>query len=97
VEETLLLCRPKDAALLDPRLSYKVRQVSDTRFEVELSCENPAFFVVLDAGSVRGRFCDDCFTLCGTRTVAFDCDEAVTLSEFESALKVYDLYSWCRY
>ena len=97
VEETLLLCRPKDAALLDPRLSYKVRQVSDTRFEVELSCENPAFFVVLDAGSVRGRFSDNCFTLCGTRTVGFECHDDVTLSEFKSALKVYDLHSWCEY
>lgn len=97
VEETLLLSRPKDALLMDPALSYEVSQVSGSEFDVTVSCENPAFDVVLDAGSARGRFEDNCFTLNGNRTVRFFCDGEVTYDEFVSGLRVYDLYSCCEY
>ena len=98
VEETLLLCRPKDAALQDPHLTYTVKEASvPGQFEVELSCDNPAFFVVLDAGALRGRFDDNCFTLNGTRTVRFHCTDEVSSDDFRQALRVYDLHSWCEY
>ncbi|MBP5162789.1 MAG: glycoside hydrolase family 2 protein, partial [Spirochaetales bacterium] len=96
-EETLLLCRPKDASLMDPALTYDVTQVSGSEFDVTVSCENPAFNVVLDAGPARGRFEDNCFTLNGRRTVRFFCDGEMTFDEFVSGLRVYDLYSCCEY
>lgn len=97
VEETLLLSRPKDAHLLDPELTYEVSRESDCEFDVTVSCANPAFNVVLDAGSVRGRFQDNCFTLNGRRTVRFLSDEEVSIDEFVSGLRIYDLYSCCEY
>ena len=98
MEETLLLCRPKDATLLDPALSYEVSETDTTGvFEVTVSCENPAFNVVLDAGSVKGRFEDNCFTLNGRRTVRFFCDDDISLKDYNDELKVYDLYSMCEY
>ena len=98
IEETLLLCRPKDAALQDPYLSFTVKEASvPGQFDVELSCDNPAFFVVLDAGALRGRFEDNCFTLNGTRTVRFHSTDEVSSDDFKAALRVYDLHSWCEY
>ena len=98
LEETLILCRPKDARLQDSELSFEVSETDNQGvFEVTVSCENPAFNVVLDAGSVKGRFEDNCFTLNGRRTIRFYCDDDISLKEYTGELKVYDLYSMCEY
>lgn len=92
LEETLLLCRPKDASLLDPSLSFSVTEGKGC-FNVEISTDHPAFYVVPDAGDIKGTFSDCLFTLNGKRTVTFNLREEVSLSEFVSKLRVYDLYS----
>ena len=92
LEETLLLCRPKDASLLDPSLSFSVTEGNGC-FNVEISTDHPAFYVVPDAGDIKGTFSDCLFTLNGKRTVTFNLREEVSLSEFVSKLRVYDLYS----
>ena len=92
LEETLLLSRPKDAKILDPSLSFSVTEGKGC-FNVEISTDHPAFYVVPDAGDIKGTFSDCLFTLNGKRTVTFNLREEVTLSEFVSKLRVYDLYS----
>ena len=91
-EETLLLCRPKDAKIENPSLSFSVSEGKGC-FNVEICTEHPAFYVVPDAGDIKGTFSDCLFTLNGKRTVTFNLREDVTLSEFVSKLKVFYLYS----
>ncbi len=92
LEETLLLCRPKDAAILEPGLSFEVRR-KGTGFAVDIFTEKPAFYIVLDAGSIKGLFDDNLFSLNGRRTIMFKPEEDVDLEAFKMKLKVYDLYS----
>lgn len=92
IEETLLLSRPKDAEILDPELRYSVSEDGGC-FSVKIRTENPAFYVVPDAGSIKGRFDDCLFTLNGERTVKFTPENKVSLEEFKASLKVYDLFS----
>ena len=95
-EETLLLTRPKAASLEDPKLVVESVSKTDDGFDVLLSCDKPAFFIVLDAGAIRGRFSDNLFSLNGKRTIHFECYESdVYISErdFVETLKVFDLYS----
>ena len=107
VEETLLLCRPKDAFIMDPGLKFSVCECASEceagssdirrRFSVEISTDRPAFYVVPDAGNINEVFSDCLFSLNGRRTVVFNSKEDVTVEEFASGLKVYDLYGSCRY
>ena len=92
VEETLLLSRPKDAGIVDPGLGYEVSEKGDV-FLITVRAEKPAFYVVPDAGPIRGRFDDCLFTLMGERTLVFTPYENVQLEDFRANLKVYDLYS----
>lgn len=93
VESTLLLCRPKDALIRDPDLRIdSIKEVSGG-FDVEISSSRPAFYVMLDASSVCGRFDDDFFTLNGRRVVHFYCNEDVSLKDFSSSLCIRNLYS----
>ena len=63
-------------------------------FDVTISCERPAFFVVLDAGDIKGRFEDNMFSLNGTKTIRFEChEEGVSEKKFSETLGIYDLYS----
>ena len=96
MEETLLLCRPKEAGIRDPELKFGVSESMEGEnrvFSIEISTERPAFYIVPDAGDIRGRFSDSLFSLNGRRTILFSCFEDVDLEEFVSKLKVYDLYS----
>ena len=96
LEETLLLCRPKDAKLLDPDLSFDVYESEDGKgYEVKVETQNPAFYIVLDASDIRGVFSDNDFSLNGKRTIGFRCYEDIGLDELRSKLKVHDLYSSC--
>lgn len=92
-ESVLLLSRPKDSRIKDPGLGIVSVKKKDSGFDVVLSSDRPAFYVTLDASSIRGRFDDNFFALNGRRTVHFDCYEDVTEKEFSSALCVRDLYS----
>ena len=96
VESSLLLTRPKDARIEDPHLSVVSVEKTASGFDVKLSCERPAFYVVPDAGDIRGKFSDSYFTLNGERVIHFHCNgEDVAAEEFASALRVFDLYSSC--
>ncbi len=95
-EETLLLTRPKAAKLENPNLVVESVSKTDEGFDVLLSCDKPAFFIVLDAGAIRGLFSDNLFSLNGKRTIHFDCygsDVYISERDFVETLKVFDLYS----
>ena len=94
-EASLLLCRPKDARIGNPGLSVVSVEKTEEGFDVKLSCQKPAFYVVPDAGSIRGKFTDSYFTLNGERVISFFSKEDVTAEEFAASLRVYDLYSSC--
>ena len=95
-ESSLLLCRPKDARIENPHLSVVSVEKTEGGFDVMISCDRPAFYVVPDAGNIRGKFSDSYFTLNGERVIHFYCnDEDVTAGEFAAALRVFDLYSSC--
>ena len=94
-EASLLLCRPKDARIGNPGLSVVSVDKTGYGFDVKISCEKPAFYVVPDAGSIRGKFTDSYFTLNGERVINFFSKGDVTAEEFAASLRVYDLYSSC--
>lgn len=93
-EEALLLTRPKAARIEDSGLSIESVSKVHNGFDVTISCERPAFFVVLDAGDIKGRFEDNMFSLNGTKTIRFEChEEGVSEKKFSETLGIYDLYS----
>lgn len=93
-QEVLLLARPKKIELSNPKITIEKVQKRENSFDVLISSKAPAFFVVLDAGDIEGKFSDNCFYLCGEKTINFDCcDPTVKIDEFTKKLVVYDLYS----
>lgn len=93
-EEALILTRPKRAELANPGISIDSIKKEGKYFTVRISSKFPAFFVVLDAGDIKGTFDDNCFYLFGEKTIVFDCCDPTTEgSEFTEKLVVYDLYS----
>lgn len=93
-QEVLLLARPKKIELSNPKITIEKVQKRENSFDVLISSKAPAFFVVLDVGDIEGKFNDNCFYLCGEKTINFDCcDPTVKIDEFTKKLVVYDLYS----
>lgn len=93
-EETLLLARPKATRIENPNLEIKSVSKTSTGFDVLISCERPAFFIVLDSGDIKGHFDDNLFSLNGSRTIKFESlVPSISEKDFASKLKVYDLYS----
>jgi beta-mannosidase len=92
-ENCLFLDRPKKCSLLDPRLQLTVAKAHEG-FSVTVSCLAPAFFVSLDAGSLKGKFSDNFFDIRPTaqKVVVFKTKEKLTIKQFKDSLAVYDLY-----
>ena len=68
-------------------------------FQIEVSCSRPAFWVSLDANSIKGQFSDNMFSIRPTaqKVVTFTPEsDDITLEEFEKNLSIYDLY-WAGY
>lgn len=88
LETTLLPLEEKRCPLEDPRIKSTVRK-TENGYEVDLECSRPAFNVVLDEGSARGRFSDNNFALRPGKvlTIAFETKDEL------KALKIWDLYS----
>jgi len=97
IEDVMLLDRPKRCALLDPMLDLQVEKAQGG-FSVTLSSKAPAFEVALDAGSLKGFFSDNLFSVSPTaqKMVIFKTREKITLEEFKKSLKVFDLYGSSR-
>lgn len=93
LEMSLFLVNPKDADVQDSQLKITGITKAEDGFDVTLQCEKPSFFVMLDAGSTKGRFEDNFFTLCGSKTVKFISKQKITLTDFKKNLSVYDLFS----
>jgi len=63
VEYTLLLDKPKDVALEDPKLCItQVRKQKDGSFEVSIAAQKPAFFVMVSSPYL-GTFSDNLLTV----------------------------------
>ncbi|NBK23834.1 MAG: glycoside hydrolase family 2 protein, partial [Spirochaetia bacterium] len=97
IEDVMLLDRPKRCDLLDPSLDLQVEKAQGG-FSVTLSCKAPAFEVALDAGSLKGTFSDNLFSVRPTaqKMVIFKTREKITLETFRKSLKVFDLYGSSR-
>lgn len=93
-EDLVLLEEPKRCHVLSPQLNVEVRK-NGRSFTCEISCKYPAFYVYLDAGQMKGTFTENLFSIRPTaqKVVSFIPDEEISLDEFRSALKIYDL-SW---
>ena len=93
-EDLVLLEEPKRCHMLSPQLNVEVRK-NGRSFTCEVSCKYPAFYVYLDAGRLKGTFTENLFSIRPTaqKVVSFIPDEEISLDEFRSALKIYDL-SW---
>ena len=97
-ESVIFLTEPKKCALEDPQLKTQIRKVGKG-FQIEVSCSRPAFWVSLDANSIKGQFSDNMFSIRPTaqKVVTFTPEsDDITLEEFEKNLSIYDLY-WAGY
>nr|MBP7480024.1 hypothetical protein [Spirochaetaceae bacterium] len=87
----------KHCELLEPEISYELAE-KETKtgrvFEIVLNAKNPAFFVGLDAGSSKGVFSDNLFTLLPSKKckIVFTPEnKKVTFSKFKKEFTVYNL------
>lgn len=92
-ENCLFLDRPKKCSLVDPKLKLTVTKAHEG-FAVTVSCLAPAFFVSLDAGSLKGTFTDNFFDIRPTaqKVVVFRTKEKLSIKQFRDNLVAYDLY-----
>ena len=93
LESVLMMEKPKNSGLC--RSDVKIEKTEKTQggFSVTVSSKKPAFNVMLDAGNLEGVFTDNNFFLNGRKTVVFETESDMTVSDFKKELKVYDLYS----
>ena len=97
-ERNLLLTDFRSARLEDPRLTYECIKAGGRMISIRLRAEKPAFYVTLDAGSIKGIFSDNMISVrpSAEKSVIFRSDDEVSLDDFIASLKVYDLYSAMR-
>ena len=94
-ERNLLLTDYRSARLEDPKLRHECVKTGLRMISIRLKAEKPAFYVTLDAGSIKGIFSDNMISVrpSAEKTVIFRSDEEVSLDDFMASLRVYDLYS----
>ena len=63
-------------------------------FLCTVSCTCPAFLVCLDAGSLKGFFSENLFSIRPTaqKLVTFFSEEDISIEEFKASLTTFDLY-----
>jgi len=92
-ESLIWLDKPKRCRLEKPKLSISVAKTGKN-FSIEVGCKRPAFYVMLDAGDLKGYFIDNLFNIRPTaqHIASFVSEEPISMEEFMRNLKVYDLY-----
>ncbi|PKF62006.1 beta-mannosidase [Psychromonas sp. psych-6C06] len=90
IDNTYFPAKAKQCRFVDPRLTVQVLQ-GELGVEVQLTTQNPAFFVHLEYQG-KGRFSDSSFTLLAgeTRIIHYLGDASV--EEVKAGLTIYDLY-----
>lgn len=93
-EDLVFLDEPKRCRLEDPWLKVDVRKATGRGILCEVSCERPAFGVMLDSGDARGVFTDNFFDIRPTaqKQVVFAPEDDISPEDFAKKLKVMDLY-----
>ncbi len=94
-EKTILLEKTKTLALENPKISMRIEEIDDTKYNICLKCEKPAFFVALDQGGLRGEFSDNLLSLRPTseKNIIFRSEENVSIERLMNTIKIYSLYS----
>ena len=94
-ERTLFLDKPKCTSMENPGLKYDLKRIDDSTIEVKVSVDHPAFWVMLDAGELDGRFDDNFVSIRQThaRTFTFMGNRKISFREFSRKLRIYDLYN----
>ena len=87
----------KHCDLLNPEISYELTE-KETKtgrfFEIVLNAKNPAFFVGLDAGSSKGVFSENLFTMLPSKKYKIHFtpeNKKVTFSKFKKEFAIYNL------
>ena len=93
-ERTMLLDKPKNLALENPKLKVSAMKNGPRAFSVKIMAEKPAFYVAL-SNVENGLFSDNMITVrpSAEKTIFFKAEEDITLEAFEKGLKVMDLYT----
>lgn len=92
-ETMLFMTKPRFAEIKDSGIKINGVTKVENGFKVTISSKKPSFYVMLDAGSVKGTFDDNYMFLNGKKTVLFETDSKLTAEKFEKTLKVYDLFT----
>ena len=92
-EDLVLLEEPKRCHFRDPELKVDVAR-NGRNFLCTVSCTCPAFLVCLDAGSLKGFFSENLFSIRPTaqKLVTFFSEEDISIEEFKASLTTFDLY-----
>lgn len=89
-DNTHFTAKAKQCRFIDPKLRVELSQ-GKFGIKVEITANNPAFFVHLEYEG-KGRFSDSSFTLLAGETRSVDYIGDASLEELKAGLTVYDLY-----
>ena len=94
-ERNLLLTDYRSARLEDPNLRYECIKAGPRMISIRIKAEKPAFYVTLDAGSIKGIFSDNMISVrpSAEKCVIFRSDDEIDIDDFIASLRIYDLYS----
>ena len=94
-ENTLFPLVYKHCNIQKSKIECKINKKDSKIFEIKLSCDKPVFYLSLDTLNTMGRFSDNLLTLLPgqERIITFSSKEELSLEEFSSDLKLYDLAS----
>lgn len=93
-ERTMLLAKPKELKLEDPKLRTEVAKNGPRSFSIKILVEKPAFFVSLDTPE-KGIFSDNMVTVrpSAEKTIFFRAEEDIQLETIRNGLHVMDMYT----
>lgn len=92
-ETVLLLTKPRFANIKSPNTKIEEIRKIDKGFEITISSEKPAFYVMLDASNIEGIFSDNYMYLNGRKTILFETNSNISKRDFETCLSIEDLFS----
>jgi beta-mannosidase len=92
-ENLVLFARPKHLTLVEPNIQFTVREVNETRFQVELTANHPALWAWLSTADGNARFSDNFFNLMpgSPKMIDLTTSGAQTAEQVQASITVHSL------
>ena len=94
-ERNILLDSPAHLKLQPPHIKAECKKTGPRSISIKLTAEKPAFYVVIDSGSMRGTFSDNMISVrpSAEKNIVFMTEEEADLDRFRENMRIMDLYT----